>query len=355
MEPGGGVGRRVNLEDVARLSGVSRSTVSRVLNGDRRVSAAARARVQAVIDQYGFQPNAAARALASRRTRRLGLLVPPTVAPLFGDPFFAALLRGVADACDDTDQDLSLLLSPAGDAAAERLARRIDRDRGLDGVVIAAAVVDDPVVARLQTDRFPVVLVGRHPSGEVGTVDVDQRAAARAAVAHLLGHGRRRVGIVAGPITLIATIDRYAGYVTAHQEAGRLPDPRLTVHADGTRGGGYLAVRGLLAERPDAVFVAGDAMAVGALRALREAGRRVPDDVALFGFDGLDPAATAPLSLSTVVVPAADLGRAAVRALLRLIEDPTAAPPRCLLPFTLRLGESCGCPATVPGRDGAEP
>ena len=241
----------MNLEEVARLAGVSRSTVSRVVNGDRRVSAAARARVQEVIRTHHYHPNAAARSLASRRTRILGLLIPQPVGSIVSDPFFPRLIQGVAEACNAADQTLSLVMDTSTDrTAAARLYRRVVRGRHLDGVVIASSVVDDPTVAQLKEDRFPSVLVGRDPRQELSFVDVYDREAAQGAVAHLLAHGRRRIGMINGPPNMIAAIDRAAGYEAAHREAGVRPDPTLTAEGDFTRRGGYRAMQTLLGHPP---------------------------------------------------------------------------------------------------------
>lgn len=336
----------MNLEEVARLAGVSRSTVSRVVNGDRRVSESARQRVQQVIAEHNFHPNAAARSLASRRTRIIGLLIPRAVNQIFRDPFFPILVQGAVEACTEADHHLTMLMESAEQGGAERLFQRVIRGRHVDGLVIASSVVEDPIVAWLQADRFPFVLVGRHPRHEVSYVDVDNRAAAREAVAHLIGHGYRRIAMIAGPRNMIASIDRYAGYVTALQEAGRLPDPNLTVYSDFTRRGGYRAMNGLLANAgcaPDAVFVASDAMASGALQALRDAGLRVPADVAVIGFDGLEDTLVSQSILSTVVQPTVDEGREAVRVLLELLDHPESAPIQRILPTHLALRRSCGC------------
>jgi len=339
----------VTLEEVARLAGVSRSTVSRVLNGDPRVSDAVRARVQTVVREHRYHPNAAARSLASRRTRILGLLIPQAVGWIFNDAFFPTLIQGVAEGCTTADHDLSLLLDTSGDhRAVDRLYHRVIRGRHVDGVVVASNLVDDPIVARLQDDRVPSVLIGRDPNGRASFVDVDNRQAARDAVAHLIGHGRRRIATIGGPTNMIAAIDRFGGYVTALQESGRLPDPALTIHADFTRPGGYQAMMALLPHHPDAVFAASDIMATGALQALREAGLRVPDDVALIGFDGLDDDMLAQGALSTVVQPVAELGRQAVRTLLRLVEMPDRAPIQMLFPATMVLRGSCGCAGILP-------
>jgi LacI family transcriptional regulator len=339
----------VNLEEIARLAGVSRSTVSRVVNGDRRVSPAVRQRVEEVIRLHNYHPNAAARSLASRRTRLIGILIPHAVGVLFRDPFFPVLIQGVAEACNETDHNLTMLMEAADERlASRRVYERVIRGRHVDGVVIAASVVEDPIVTRLQEDGFPFVLVGRHPRHEVSYVDVDNRGGARDGVAHLIQHGRRRIAMITGPTNMIASIDRYAGYVTALQEAGRLPEPGFTVHSDFTRRGGYRAMQELLASAsgiPDAVFVASDAMASGALQALRDGGLRVPDDVAVMGFDGFEEILVSQPILSTVVQPAEDEGRWAVRTLLELIENPERAPIQRCLTTRLELRRSCGCHA----------
>lgn len=337
----------MNLEEIARLAGVSRSTVSRVVNGDARVSAAARQRVGEVIRVHNYHPNAAARSLASRRSRILGLLIPHAVGVLFRDPFFPILIQGVVEACNETDYNLTMLMETADERiTSHRVYERIIRGRHVDGVVIASSVVEDPIVSRLQQDRFPFVLVGRHPRHEVSFVDVDNRGGAREAVNHLIHHGRRRIAMITGPMNMIASIDRYGGYVTALQEAGRFPDPAYLVNSDFTRRGGYRAMQELLsgrAEQPDAVFVASDAMASGALQALRDAGLDVPGDVAVMGFDGLEDTLVSRSILSTIVQPTIDEGRIAVQTLLELIEDPARAPIQRYLPARLALRRSCGC------------
>lgn len=337
----------MTLEEIARLAGVSRSTVSRVVNGDRRVSDAARARVQQVVREHDFHPNAAARGLASRRMRVLGLLITKSVGGLFTDPFYPILIKGTADACTAADHTLTMLIDTSDDGhAVDQLYSRVIRGRHVDGIVLACHTVDDPIVPRLQADGIPFVLVGRYPGADVSYVDVDSRAAARNAVSHLLGHGNRRIAMIGGPPNLIAAIDRHAGYVTALQEAAIPPEPSRVVFADFTQRGGHRAMQGLLRNRgemPDAVFAASDALAFGALAAIQEAGLRVPDDIAVMGFDGLAEGIDANPPLSTVTQPVADLGREAVRLLLAAIDNPTLKPVQRFLPTKLTLRRSCGC------------
>jgi LacI family transcriptional regulator len=341
----------VTLEEIARIAGVSRSTVSRVVNGDRRVSDAARDRVQEIIRDRDYHPHAAARSLASRRMRVLGLLVSKSVGGLFTDPFYPILIQGTADACNAADHTLTMLLDTSADGhAVDQLYGRVIRGRHVDGVVLACQTVDDPLVPRLQADGIPFVLVGRHPGAKVSFVDVDSRAAAHGAVAHLLGHGYRRIAMIGGPPHLIASIDRHAGYVTALQEVALPPEPSRVVFADFTQRGGHRAMQQLLengADFPDAVFAASDALAFGVMAAIQEAGLRVPGDIAVMGFDGLAEGDDTQPPLSTVTQPVADLGREAVRMLLSLIDDPDRIPMQRFLPTELTTRRSCGCDVTT--------
>lgn len=348
----------MTLEEIARLAGVSRSTVSRVVNGDHRVSDTARSRVQEVIRLHRYHPNAAARSLASRRTRVLGLLVSKAVRGLFVDPFYPILIQGTADGCNSVGYNLTMLMDTSDDGSAvEQLYQRVIRGRHVDGIILACHAVDDPIVDRLMADEITFVLVGRHPGAEVSFVDVDSRGAAQEAVAHLLAHGYRRIAMICGPPNLIASIDRHAGYVNALQEAAIPPEPSRVVFADFTQRGGYRAMLGLLQERdrlPDAVFAASDAMAIGAIAAIQEAGLRVPDDIAVMGFDGLIEGEDCTPPLSTVSQPMADLGREAVRLLLALVEEPGSGPMQRFLPTRLTPRRSCGCapPASEASRGG---
>ncbi|MCS6909843.1 MAG: LacI family transcriptional regulator [Anaerolineales bacterium] len=330
----------MNLEEVARLSGVSRSTVSRVINNDPNVREDTRQRVLEVVRRVGYQPNTAARGLAAGHTRILGLVIPMGVSALFADPYFPLLIQGISSACNMHDHSVMLWL--ADPDYERRTIRQITHNGLIDGVIVASMLMDDPLVQALAEGDLPFVLVGRHPTdNRVSYVDVDNRAAAREAVAHLLRLGYRRIATITGPQNMIAGADRLDGYRAALKDRGLAFDPDLILEGDFTEAGGYAAMQRLLPRRPEAVFVASDMMALGALRALREAACRVPEDVALVGFDDMPFAARADPPLTTVRQPVQRAGAIAAEMLIDLIKHPGQGPRRVILPTELIIRASC--------------
>jgi LacI family transcriptional regulator len=331
----------LTLEDIARKCGVSRSTVSRVINGEANVSPDTRKRVEELIHQINFQPNLAARGLAAGKTRVLGVVIPMGITAIFTDPFFPLLIQGVSITCNSSDYSVMLWLD---DPEYERRTIRQILYNGLvDGVIIASNLMDDPIVLALNEGKLPYVLVGRSPSNKkVNFIDVDNYGGSRKAVQHLLGLGRRRIGHIAGPHNLIAGLDRYQGYLSALYEGGIFPDPTLVVEGDFTDFGGYAAVQRLLPHHPDAIFAASDAMANGALRALIEAGVCVPQDISLVGFDDIPFASRTIPPLTTVRQPIQRVGSLAAEALIEVIKHPEMQPRQVILPTDLIIRGSCG-------------
>lgn len=330
------------IEEIALKAGVGRSTVSRVLNEDPRVSDGTRQRVLEILRQENFQPNFAARTLASGRSDVIGAVVPMALPSVFGDPFFPRFLEGVAAACDAADALLMLWL-----ALPEEEQRKVGKVLGngpVDGLVIAAHVVGDPLVEALRNGNKKFVLAGRYDADDVSYVCVDNRASAHGAVTHLLRSGRTRVAHITGPLRMVDAEDRLAGYRDALRDF-RLPyDDELVAEGDWSEASGYAAMRRLLATKPDAVFAGNDAMALAAMRALKEEGLRVPDDVAVVGFDDAPAAPAADPALTTVRQPVRRLGEVATTTLLELIEDPSGPPRRTVLPTELVLRASSGTP-----------
>lgn len=333
---------RPTLEEIAEAAGVSRSTVSRVVNKHPNVRPEVRERVWQMIEKMGYHPNAAARSLASRRSYTLGVVIPRKVGAIFADPYFPVLIEGISDAA--TDRSYHLMLSLFNRPVEEGFYRRVLWSRMLDGLLISALPLDHPLPSRLIKERVPFVIIGRHPSEpRASFVDVDNVNGARTAVQHLVQHGRRRIATITGPQREIPGLDRLEGYKVALREADVSCDGALVMEGAWTELSGYMAMQKLLPEKPDAVFIASDLMAMGALRALRQAGRRVPDDIAIVGFDDHEMAAYADPPLTTVHQPIYELGVAAVDLMLRLITMEEQSPLHTIMSTEFVIRGSCGC------------
>lgn len=338
------------LEQVAKIAGVSRSTVSRVINQQPHVRPQVRERVWEAIRQVGYQPHAAARSLATNRTHVIGMIIPQAVPTLFTDPFFPLLLRGATEACNSHQYQLMLSLF-IPDADRQEIYRRILRSGYLDGAIVASVSLDDPLVPNLLRDRIPFVSVGRHPNGRVHYVDADNINGARMAVEHLIRLGHRRIATITGPLDMIAGQDRLSGYRQALQGRGIPVEEELIVEGDFSESGGMAAMQRLLPASPSAVFVASDTMAVGALKALRQAGWRVPQDIALVSFDDIPIAPAIEPALTTVRQPIQRMGSMAVEVLLSLLENSSeeeVPAQRIVLPTELVVRASCGSALSRP-------
>jgi DNA-binding LacI/PurR family transcriptional regulator len=325
---------KLTLERIAELAGVSRSTASRVINGQDGVRPEIRRRVLDVVELTGFVPHAAARSLAGQRSRILGLAIRDTTEQVFSDPYFAALTQGVSRACNEHDQTLSLFLFQSAEER-EHLPARVLQAKLIDGLVITATYVDDPLMWQLTESRIPFVVVGEVGNPDVSSVDADNEGGATLAAEHLLAIGRQRIATVTGPMRSGAAATRRAAFERTLAAAGRPLDPRLVVESDFTEEGAYEVTRSLLAEEPDAIFAFSDRMAMGVLRALREAGRTVPDDVAVIGFDDLPSARQSHPPLTTVRQEVERAGESAVELLLERIRMPEAPARRIELPTEL--------------------
>ncbi|MBO8192998.1 LacI family DNA-binding transcriptional regulator [Streptomyces oryzae] len=312
------------LEQVAARAGVGRGTASRVINGSPRVSERTRAAVQAAVAELGYVPNRAARALAAGSMDAIALVVPEQENRLFAEPYFSEILRGVSTELGDTDMQLLLTLI-RDQRGRERFAHYAAAHR-VDGVLLVSVHGDDPLPDLLRDVGMPAVLSGRRSHDEqLPYVDSDNLLGAQLAVEHLIGRGRRKVATITGPLDMYGARCRLDGYHEALRAADRAsgpsPDERLVVEGDFTEEGGHRGMLELLRRDPevDAVFCASDVMAAGARLALREAGRDVPGDVALVGFDDSAVARHMDPPLTTVRQPIEEMGRAMVRMLLDLM------------------------------------
>ncbi|MET7686494.1 LacI family DNA-binding transcriptional regulator [Streptomyces sp. NPDC005483] len=329
---------RPTLEAVAARAGVSRATASRVVNGGDGVREPLVERVRRAVEELGYVPNQAARSLVTRRHDAVAVVVAEPETRVFADPFFALQLRGISKELTAHDQQLVLLLTEGRDDHV-RVGRYLAGGH-VDGALVFSLHLDDPLPELIQRAGVPTVFGGR-PGWSDGTtdaayVDSDNRGGAREAVRHLVGLGRTRVAHITGPLDQTSAADRLDGFRDVMGDA----DPELVERGDFTPSGGERAMRALLDRCPDvdAVFAANDLTASGALRVLRERGRRVPEDVAVIGFDDMLPVAeqTDP-PLTTVRQDIEEMGRLMARLLLRDLDRSSggATPAGVVLPTTL--------------------
>ncbi|MFV5997913.1 LacI family DNA-binding transcriptional regulator [Streptomyces sp. NPDC056231] len=334
-------GGRPTLEEVAARAGVGRGTASRVINGSPRVSAHTREAVEAAVAELGYVPNRAARALAGNRMDAIALVVPESESRFFAEPYFSDIVRGVGAALADTDMQLLLTLA-GSDRERRRLAQYLTAHR-VDGVLLVSVHADDPLPDLLEQLGMPAVMSGRRSASEpLAAVDSDNFEGARSAVDHLISRGRRSIATITGHLDVYGAQRRLDGYREAVASAGLDPDERLIAPADFTEEGGARAMRDLLARRPDvdAVFAASDVMAAGARQVLREAGRRIPDDVALVGFDDSAVARHMDPALTSVRQPIEEMGREMTRLLLQEIAGEELERPQIVLPTELIVRDS---------------
>lgn len=321
----------VTIQDIARRAGVGVGTASRALSGSPHVADETRARVHAVAQQLGFRPSRIARAFSRGRTQTLEVLI-----PLITQHFYVEVLRGIEQALDSTEYALLI----------RSIERRTDRDRILrgpelrgrvDGALLVSLNPTRGLIGRVTQAGVPLVLVDAvHP--RLASVGVDHAAAAASAVRHLLGLGHRRIALIDHPEDPFAPVypdGRHRGYRAALSEAGLKPRAEYERVTDVSPQAGAAALLELLAlpDPPTAVFAGSDSQAIGVLEGARQAGRRVPDDLAVVGYNDIEVAAY--LGLTTVHIPMRDLGRSGVEMLLSAIDHPEAPPRRVVLPAEL--------------------
>jgi DNA-binding LacI/PurR family transcriptional regulator len=329
--------RRATLDEVARLAGVSRAAASRAINNAPDVSQAKRDAVAKAVRELGYIPDTTARALATSRVGAIILAISNDDPDLFADPFFAQIVAGVNTALEETDLALMLVIANSVHGRA-RLERAL-RSRRADGVLLMALQGDDPLNQLIAEAHVPVVIGGRPLHGDPDWyVDADNRGGARIATEHLIASGRRRIATITGPLNTEVAVARYRSFREALAVAGQSPE--RCVHADFTERGGAEAMSALLVAYPDldGVFAANDNMAAGALRVLREAGRRVPEDVAVVGFDDLGIAQRTYPPLTSVHQPIRALGYEMARMLIGVMDGGRPSP--LILPTRLVVRES---------------
>ena len=336
--------KRPGLEDIARKAGVSRSTVSRVINNDPNVKHETREHVLHIIEEEHFNPNAVARIMVTGRSQVIGVVVPHEYHVFFNDPYyFPALLEGVSGAA--TARDFAMLLWVRQSGEDEGIFyRRLLQNGLMDGVLIASATVQTPLITYLIDMNIPLAMVERPGSHEhqISYVTIDNRDATHQVITHLVKRGRRQIALIAGMLDNMDGRERYESFQQIMAELG-LPHDRIG-YGNFQRADAYEATKMLLAKYPDtdAIFACSDIMAQGVYEALNELGRRIPDDVAVVGFDDLPTATQLKPSLTTVHQPLREKGASATETLLNQIEGKTAEARHVVLPASLIVRDSSG-------------
>ncbi len=327
------------LRDVARRAGVSIATVSYVLNGTRSVSPEVEARVREAVRALQYRPNRLARGLRRKRTHVIGLVVPDSA-----NPFFAEIARGMEDLSFAHDHSV-ILCNSDGDPAKEQRYLGVLIEQQVDGIALVSAHATPAHLSMLRQRRIPFVVVDRDlPGLEADCVLADNFQGGYLATRHLLERGHRRIACIAGPSELTPSADRVRGYRRALEEAGIRPREVWVQRGDFRAESGYEAARFFLSlpakVRPTAIFACNDLMAIGAMRAIGEAGLSIPDDIALVGFDDILLASYVIPPLTTVAQPTYEMGRMAGDLLLRRLGEPDRPPARLILPVRLVVRQS---------------
>ncbi|MBZ0298098.1 MAG: LacI family transcriptional regulator [Anaerolineae bacterium] len=338
----------MTLEDIAEKAGVSRSTVSRVINDDPRVSKETRARVWSVIEGEGFVPDPLARGMVTRRTQVIGVVIPTSLSAIFRDSaYFPTLLDGIAKVVHSRDYGMLLWIAQASEEE-QLFQQRVLKNRLMDGMIIASAttVNQRPFIDHLLRLNTPFVMVERavHRSDQVSYVTIDNLHASQDLVSHLVKLGYKRIATITGNLDNVDGQDRLKGYQKALEQAQIPYDSSLVVEGDFSSQSGYEGMK-ILLQLPcqvDAVFAATDLTAVGAFQAITEVGLSIPGDIALVGFDDLPHASHMTPQLTTVWHPIQKKGAQAAHVLLDLIDGTLASPQHIQLPTRLVIRDSCG-------------
>lgn len=342
---------RPTLQDMASLLNLSKSTVSRALAGDPRVAEATRRRVTTLAEKIGYRPNPIAQGLATRRTNTIGLAVPCAPRSL-SDPFYLEFLGAAGDTA--MRHGYSLLLSAAdGDGAGGYHSHMELADSArVDGMILTEPRASDERIEVLKEMNLPFVFLGTVEDPDVSWVSGDNHGGAAQAVTHLIELGHMRIACITGTPRQTASEARFEGYRAALAEAGIPLDRNIVESGDFTQAGGYQAMKAILEHGNDfsAVFASNDVMAFGAMRALREAGLSIPDDVSVLGFDGIPLAKYVDPQLATVRQPISDLGRAVIEVLVEQMGSKTQHPIQKVLNVEFQPSGSIAPPRRTPGK-----
>lgn len=314
------------VKDVARHAGVSPSTVSRVIANHPRISQQTKRRVRAAMRELNYHPNAIARSLVRQRAQTIGVAMARSAEAALANPFFPEVLRGIGSVAQASKY--SILLPAAGTHEDERRqCMELLRERRVDGIILLGSRADDPFIEELHAEGYPFVVIGRVETDGISYVNNDNVAAAFEATRHLIDLGHRRIAFIGGPSDLFVSQDRLRGYQEALAHAGIPLDPELVCETDFGYDKGVDAARSLMRHDAQltAIVAVDDVLALAALQAAREAGRSVPDQLSVVGFNDTPVCLHVTPELTSVRIPIYDMGAAAARLLLASLAGESAA------------------------------
>ncbi|MBL0389357.1 LacI family DNA-binding transcriptional regulator [Tumebacillus sp. ITR2] len=332
------------IKDVAARAGVSPSTVSRVISNHPRISEKTKREVRLAMEELGYHPNMMARSLAKKSSEAIGVLIPSTTEEFFMNPFFPEVLRGITDVAKREGYDLLLSTSDSGKEDVRSLTRMIHGKR-VDGVLLLSSRMHDPLMQVLQENPFPVSMIGRPEIPlPIAWVNNDNVDACYRATRHLIELGHQRIGFLGGDEKFVVTSDRLQGYNQALDEAGIPADRRLMFASSFMEQGGYHGMTRLLAlpDRPTAVVASDDLFAFGAMRAAGELGYRIPEDIAVVGFNNVRLTEMSNPSLTSVDVHIYELGVTAANLLIEQMRSGEMSERHVIVPTQLVVRHSCG-------------
>jgi LacI family transcriptional regulator len=315
------MGRYTTIKDIAKVAGVSHTTVYRALNDKPRISQSTKERIISIAEEFNYQPNVLAQSLVSGRTKTLGLVITTIV-----NPFYPELARGIEDTARSLGYNI-ILCSTNFDISLEKLYIDMLRSRGVDGIIFTSAHIHDPNITRLVRDHFPLILVNRRVYGDpmmdyIDYVVLENARGGFLAVEHLIKMGHKRIGVISGSRGSSAAVERLEGARKAFAEYGLNPAELLVVEGDFLKPSGYEAAKRFLAmgDPPSAIFGVNDYMAMGALEAILDSGLKVPEDIALMGFNDIEITSLRAIELTTIGQKKYEMGSIAVHTLIERIE-----------------------------------
>jgi len=330
---------RKTIEYVAQLAEVSKATVSRVLNNSPKVTEKTREKVMKAIKESGYYPSATARRLTTNKAETIGLIIPTPQDTTFGNPFYTEILRGFTHQAKIESYDLLLFINEY-----QFNYSRLFHDRRVDGLLLVGIKRNDKGITQLSKNKFPYVLTGKIDYKEANYVDADNKGGAYQAVSYLANLGHKKIAYLGGSFEFTFNQERFEGYLKAFKEHNLKYGKELTMESINTQESGYEAMHKLLESSsiPTAVFVANDLDAIGAMKAIREKGLRIPKDIAVIGFDDIQLASYIEPPLTTVRQPIYEMGITAISLLVQLIEGKKKEPLKVELPTQLIIRESSG-------------